>query len=789
MLASFPVSEFRLGMKLDSYNDILFTNSLLLKHPDSKFVKMEDQTAAANETLKTVTAKLKCGICSNNYRDPRLLFCFHVFCKQCLESRVLQKDGQSIVQCPKCRFTTALRLQGIAGLQSDCRMHRLLEIEDTLTKTREPQKVQCEKCKQFHVTGYCQECSTFVCEKCTKIHQMWEDHKHHHIMSIKDVQADAVCLITPKEKVQHCKIHPQNVRKIYCETCNEPICNECTVLLHQGHQYDILSKSFPKQKQEMADELEPIKHHLATVNQMLHSFDTRSKEIHDQRAAVQAEIRMEIDQLHQALEQRKTELVGQLDQLTQQKLENLAAQRDEVELVHTQLTSCLEYVEGSLATGTQGEILEMKACVLKQVKQIADEFSPDALSPAEEANTILDKENAQDTSQACYKFAKVRMHAVYPDKCYATGDGIKTAIVNKAATATVQITDREGIEFTGPVRYFTAELVNNRNTATVKCEVTREEGSKYKIRYQPTTRGKHQLHIWIDGKSIRGSPYPVVVGVSLQSLEKPIKIIDNLRKPWGITTDSKGRIVVAESGSHCVSVLTHEGTKLQTFGNRGAANGQLQSPRGVVKDNHNNILVVDSTNHRIQKFTPDGKFLMSVGSRGNSPLQFNNPAGIAINNTNRKLYICDQNNHRVQIFNEDLTFSGTFGHRGSGDGEFQLPFDAAFDSCGNVYVVDHKNHRIQVFTPEGGFLCKFGTQGSSSGELDGPIGITIDCSDTVYVTDWENGRVSLFTTQGQFLDSFGSYGSAEGQFDRPYGVQVDNDGFIMVSDNSRIQIF
>ena len=94
------------------------------------------------------------------------------------------------------------------------------------------------------------------------------------------------------------------------------------------------------------NKLEPIKRHLATVNTALPSFDARAKEIQDQRETHQADIHKRIDQLQQALEQRRTELIGQLDQLTQLKLKSLAAERDQVELLHTQLTSCLEYVGG-----------------------------------------------------------------------------------------------------------------------------------------------------------------------------------------------------------------------------------------------------------------------------------------------------------------------------------------------------------------------------------------------------------------------------------------------------------
>ena len=731
------------------------------------------------ETRKKVAAHLECGICLDQYNDPKLLSCFHVFCKQCLERLVLQEEGQLILRCPNCRRATTLPPQGVSGLQSDFHAHHLFEIQDMLVKTTKP---KCEKCKQkSSATGFCRDCGKLVCDKCTKLHQTWKDFTNHQIVPIQDVQADAVNLISPKKKVLYCPRHKDNALKIYCETCNELICTDCTIRLHQGHHYDVISDTFPKHKQEILDNLEPVKHHLATVNQALHTFDARSREIQDQKAAVQEEIHTKIDQLHQVLEQRRTELIGQLDQLTQNKLKTLAAQRDQVELLHTQLTSCLEYMDGSLKTGTQAEILEMKAPLLKQINQITANFNPDALAPEEEANIFLVADS--DLHRDAEKFAEVAQSA------HSTGNGLKSATVGEPVTVTVHNVDQQGKNTTKPA--LTAELVRSRDATRAECQVRRVGGSKYELQYQPATRGEHQLDIRINGKNIKGSPYTVVVMPSPQSLGKPVGSIGNLKEPWGVATNSRGLIIVAEYGRHCVSFFTPGGRKIRSFGRKSASHGQFVSPRGVAVDKDDNFIVVDYGNHRIQKFTSEGKFLMAVGTSGSGPLQFKYPTGASISNTSDKIYIADCHNHRIQIVNMDFTFSSSFGTSGSGDGQFSYPIDTAFDSTGNLYVAEQNNHRIQVFTPEGKFLHKFGSQGSGDGQLYYPRGITIERNDTLYAADGNNHRISMFTTQGQFLGSFGSKGTAEGQLDRPCGVAIGEDGFILVSDynNSRIEIF
>ena len=746
---------------------------------------MDEPPRVAEKALKRITTQLECSVCLDTYTDAKLLLCFHSFCKKCLERLVVQDQNGHTLTCPNCHRTTPLPPAGVSGLQTDFHIEHLFEIQDMLSKAKYPQKTQCEKCEQSLATGFCRNCGQFVCNKCTELHKTWKEFSTHQIASLNVVQKEAANLVPLTKKVMYCPKHSENILKIYCETCGELICNDCTIRLHQGHNYDLVTDTFPKHKEEIVSSLQPVKQQLATVNKAVQALDTRTKEIEDQRMTVEADIHIHIDHLHQALEQRRTELVGQLHQLTQQKLKGLAAQRDECELVQTQLSSCLDYVEGSLKTGSEGEILAMKTPVLKQIGQITAEFNPDTLAPEQEANIQLVVDDSLDLLQACKEFAGVVSQSVCPEKCYTTGDGLKTATVGEEATVTLHARDKDDRECTEPIQNLTAELVCIKDGTTTECQVKGEDRSKYVIKYKPTKRGNHELHIRIIGKSTKGSPFTVTVRPSLQTLGNPIRVIGNVNGPWGLTTNSEGHIIVVEWSAHCVSVVTPEEVKIRSFGSEGSANGQFSDPRGVAVDNADNIYVVDQSNNRIQKFTSTGEFTAAVGTKGSNPMQFDFPVGIGFNKKNGKLYVCDQTNHRIQVLETNLIHHHSFGSRGSENGQFRYPIYVAFDSTGNVYVADCSNHRIQTFTPDGQFLQKFGT-----GQLRYPVSIAIH-GDMVYVSERDDHRVSVFSSKGQFLKSFGKKGEAQGQFNIPRGVTVDANGFVLVADvdNHRIQIF
>ena len=501
------------------------------------------------------------------------------------------------------------------------------------------------------------------------------------------------------------------------------------------------------------------------ASKALEDLDTLHGEITNQRQALETKIKARIRLIHEALEARQEELIAQLDQMTQQKLKNIAAQ---LELLTTHLHSCCGYLRESPRAGSQ-------AMVESNVLQVPD-------IPFVEANLEFCSSQTELT-QACQQFGDIAVHPV----CHAEGPGLHVAMVGEAATATVYVVDKEGREYHCPVEV-SCELVSSDGSGQVRGEAKRVRDSQYEISYHPQHRGQHYLHIRVEDKHISGSPFPLSV---LNTT--PSNIIEDLKDPRGVAVNQEGQIVVVECKNNCISVLAVSGERRPQFriGTKGSDPGQLQCPRGLAITAEGNYLVCDSGNNRIQLFSPEGDLLNCVGSEGSDPLQFNLPMWVSVHPQSNKVYVSDSDNHRVQILNTDLIFSSTFGHQGAGNGEFDRPNAICFDSTGNVYVVDSINHRIQVFTAEGQYLRQFGKDGSRGGGLNYPVGLAIDSNGLVYVSDRINNCILVFTQEGGFLTSFGTKGNGPGQFHDPMQVAIGRDGQCLVTGdiNNRLQIF
>ena len=653
---------------------------------------------------------------------------------------------------------------------------------------KEPQNIRCGKCTKETrtATNYCRDCGEFICAACTDIHAQWDMFSKHEVVALDQFEKKVKQLDALKKVTLYCSLHEGKELELYCETCGELICHNCIVKKHKDHQYDLVSDTYERQKAEIIASLEPVEMQLENINKAIEKIDTQSKTVKTNMEAIEADIQKKVGELHELLEFRKAELMSQLSQTVQQKLKNLAVQKDEVETVQIQLVSCLSFVRESLRTGSQGEVMKMKKGVIRQIKEMTDTIKPDKLPPCESLKLRLSV--SPKVFQSCKQFGELKLPCVSPEKSYATGKGLEVAVQGEKNTAIVHICDDEGSVYPMPDKSLTCELTSGTSTDKIKVSVKKIKAGQYEISYQPTSRGRYQLHVKAEGEHIKGSPFTVTVKIPVQKLDTPIRTISGVKNPWGVAVNRQGEVVVAEYGGNCVSIFTSSGEKIRSFGSHGNGHGQFNSPCGVAIDDNGNILVVDGGNSRIQKFTADGRFIAAVGTCGSGQLQFISPVGIKINPQTKRVYVADQCNHRIQILHPDLRFFSSFGSRGSGPGQLTHPCDVAFDSANNIFVAEYGNHRIQVLTKKGEFLRQIGGKGTGKGELTWPVMITADDEDTVFVTEQTNNRVSVFTHQGEYLTSLGTHGSL---FLNPHGIAVDKSGMIYVCDssNNRVQIF
>ena len=561
--------------------------------------------------------------------------------------------------------------------------------------------------------------------------------------------------------------------KVYCETCRQVICCECTISKeHKRHKYYLISECYSKQHQEIEASLETVKHKIADLNTAVTQLDTTEKEVIEQGEQLQEQINTHAQQIIDQVQRSRQHLSQQLHNIVKQKTQLLAAQRQQAQRLHTQLNTCQEMIERSLKEWTQQQILTEKHTMINEMNTATQHVDPTVFQPIESANVKLTKTDPTEKGIG-----------LITSKTY--GRSALEVVPSLPSTATLTLQSQDGSPFSLPPSLISSTLSSPGDTHSVKCDITQTlQEEKYNITFTPSTR-QYQLIVQVGGVDIPDSPFTLPVIPTPEMRGKPVNTITGLNNPWGIAVCDNGDIVVAELGVYCITILNKEGKKVRSFGTK---EGQFTRPRRVAITNDGHILVTD--NHRLQKLTTDGVCVKSVGSSksGSGKLKFNIPVGVEVHLTTGQIFVADRNNNRIQVFKNDLTFTRTIVP--SGNKQFIRPYDVALDNEGYLYVAEHSNHCITKLTAEGEHITRFGSLGSAPGQLSHPSSLTIN-NNLVYVSEYGNNRVSIFDTNGIFIDCFGKGGSGEGKFNHPQGITIDTLDNLYVNDssNNRIVVF
>ncbi|VDP07601.1 unnamed protein product [Soboliphyme baturini] len=552
-------------------------------------------------------------------------------------------------------------------------------------------------------------------------------------------------------------------------------------------------------------------------------------------SSVSAEIRSVAHHLVAAVEERRDALLQQVETVRGRKGQVLNAQRDKLHQYLSKLNAILSSLEFWSPDSPE---YETKArTILKEQCGNINGLQP-LLSPQEDDKVVFIPPDANlCTILASFGFI---LSGAYAPNSVIVGEVSRHATKDKNICLTVQAKSHIGEQCTTGGDHVTA-VAYVPNGMTIPVKIMDKQNGRYLCSYTPSVEGEHKVnqgvvelvHIFIRGLPIHDSPFVVNVkcgrdycGIKAQ----PIFSFGGegtanglLCRPWGITCDRLGRIIIADRSNNRVQIFDKDGKFLTKFGSLGCRSGQFDRPAGVAVNSHNNIIVVDKDNHRIQVrlsqmalvsvlsghgqcpamtnicglcyvFTENGDFLFKFGEKGREPGRFNYPWDVAVSSED-VMAVSDTRNHRVQVFNAYGVFLKKIGFESSlFYKQFDSPRGVAFSSDGRLFCTDFNNHRLVIAELKSDKLKFFGREGDGDGCFKRPQGIEIDAQGNVVVADSRNNRIQVFSSQLNFMCSFGVHNinaHPRSVMDRPCDVCVTADGRIFVVDfgNNKIHVF
>ncbi len=241
-----------------------------------------------------------------------------------------------------------------------------------------------------------------------------------------------------------------------------------------------------------------------------------------------------------------------------------------------------------------------------------------------------------------------------------------------------------------------------------------------------------------------------------------------LRKPWGLTLALDRSIFVSDPDTHRIRRLLTNG-RLDTFagsGEAGFANGPLliarfNAPHGLTFDGEGNLIIADTGNHCIRVLTPDRITNTVAGSPapgfrdglGHNAL-FHLPTAIATSPSSpNTVFVADTGNHAIRKVDENglVTTIAGVGSPGHQDGPsdlslFRSPQGIVVDRESTVFVADTQNHCIRRISADGIVTTVAGSPGvpgyadgtGSQARFRDPMGLVLTQEGILLVADKGN---------------------------------------------------
>lgn len=744
-----------------------------------------------------------CPVCLERYKDPRLLACTHTICRRCLVD-ILERDGNLV--CPVCNATVALTDSGIEGLPSNYFIKNVLDVVVSNEEEFENGGLEktcrfCSSCDEGSpAISQCRDCNEYLCERCVMAHQRVRLTKDHVIIRFQDhngrhskPQSSPIQPVSDRPP-SFCTYHEHEILRLFCDTCSQPICRECTMSEHSGHSFIYLQDAVDNSKTITLKLLADAKAGIKTIEESLLAAQSMTDRAEMRAQAVVTEVRATTRRHMTALEERERDLLRRVETIRQVKGKSLQVQIEELRQGLTSLNKTVDNVQQILDTGTDVDVLRTKDTMVAEIAGLRRLRGH--LAPHEDDNLVF---TPPDTAlhTAISQLGFISSSACAPNSI-AVGDGLKRALRGKVALFTLHAKDHLGDQRVVGGDQVDA-IIQSQDGMLYRADVTDRQNGTYTITYRPQTEGQHRVSVTLRGKHVRDSPFTVVVrsGRNYSNMNQMLYCFGGegeedgrLCRPWGICCDKDGFVYVADRSNNRIQIFNPEGTFHHKFGTAGSRNGQFDRPAGVAVDSMGRVIVADKDNHRIQLFTFDGNFLVKFGEKGNKNGQFNYPWDVAVNSEG-KILVSDTRNHRVQLFSSEGIFLNKYGFEGALWKHFDSPRGVCFNNEGHMVVTDFNNHRLLVINPDFQSARFLGTEGSANGQFLRPQGVAVDQEGNIIVADSRNHRVQVFQPNGNFLCKFGTQGAAPGQLDRPSGICVSPDGYIIVVDfgNNRVQVF
>ena len=553
---------------------------------------------AKEKALEKLEELLKCSVCLDDYTDPRLLPCSHIYCRQCLTKVVdREPDGRLVISCPICREVIPVPSGGVAGFQSAYRINSLFEIHKTLTEVKD------YRCSMHgkELDHYCFTCEELLCGRCAK-------HVMHSLHTFEEVD-------------------------MVFSWCKRNFSLAMTELLEGLLPEDEGAKTLHILKEyiDRDHKIEAIKMSKTVVEQFKHNSPNLPCCLAIGPGLNEAELRRKTIVLLQAIEIKEQSIEGVLvSELTGAKV-NCAIEKREwgmYELTYQPRSKGTHYlniivdglhVKGSPFSVTVGPSDPYSCLTYSEEGRLC------GISISKRGRVIFSEEDGHCIHERAPHASMCLQYG-----CHGSSEG--------------QFDSPRGIAVDGEGNILVADSGNHRiQKITAEGRFLGAVGKKGNGRLQFSSPSG------ITFNPVNQKVYVVDKNHRVQVLNSDLTFSSKVgsygtgqgqfNDPNGIACDSTGKVYVADTRNNRIQVFTAELEFLTSF-NTGRGMSKLRHPSCITFNRHTDELVVGLKDN-ISVFTLKGRFVQTVTPCPHTGTEIGNSRGLAADSN--FLYVCTEN--------------------------------------------------------------------------------------------------------------------------------------------------
>lgn len=443
---------------------------------------------------------LECAVCMEHFKEPKVLPCLHTFCKDCLKGLIKKQGSDHVITCPECRQDAKIADGNVNKLQPNFWINNFMTLMSIKNRDSSSKSIICELCDSGDTAlSRCTYCRVFMCKFCETAHRRMNTFKGHEILTLVEVQKlGSKALVKPA----FCKKHAGETLKLFCETCQQTICRDCTIVDHRDHKYNFVADVAERERKSIQAILQYTKAKDNAVEEGLKAVETMESRVEAKISEVSKEVDAFFDEQVRALGHLRRDLQNELKSQGKVKLTELQSQREMLTLSLAQLRSSVEFAERALAEGDDTELLTMKHELTERLSQL------NALQY--QCRPCKSDFLALQVNKTIQDIGEMATILYLPMECALSMVGGEEGVMYQTL-AGQPVDFLLVIKFAGEkqdIRRCIRAVVSHSKEVHLQLELPvniLEDGS-YSFSYKPDTSGVCTLSLTVEGESVCGSP-------------------------------------------------------------------------------------------------------------------------------------------------------------------------------------------------------------------------------------------------------------------------------------------